>query len=101
MQALTAAFLVPHEVGQRIFLEVLINPLAAYGEPASLGHGNEFRRIIDDFFGTSGLEQVVLGPLVLYPVYASGRCGTYEIVDGLELVSAPVFLFTRLGDRVE
>jgi len=39
-----------------MFLEVVFNPLAAYCEQAFLGQGNEFRRIIDDFFRNSGLE---------------------------------------------
>ena len=84
-----------------MFLEVLFNPLAAYCELASFGHGDEFRRIIDDFFGNSGFEQIAICPIIRYPFYDSWSCGASEIVDGLEFASASVLLFTRLGDGVE
>ena len=80
---------------------MLVNPLAAYCELAFFGHGDEFRRTIDDFFWDSGFEQIAICPIVRYPFYDPWRRGMSEIVDGLEFASAPVLLFTGLGDRVE
>ena len=84
-----------------MFLEVVFNPLAAYCERAFLGQGNEFRRIIDDFFRYSGFEQIAICPIVPYPFHDSKSRGASEVLDGLEFASPSVLLFTRLGDGVE